>query len=152
MNEGAWTDSQSPEETMEMGRRLGALLKSGDTVSLVGEIGSGKTTFTKGVARGLGIRVDLSEVTSPTFVLMKEYPCRVPLYHIDLYRLDEARGVDAGLIQECFASEGVTVLEWGSRAESILPPDHLEVEFEHGGPTSRRIRFRRIGSFRELAA
>lgn len=146
MIEGKWIETHGPVETIELGRMLGLSLKSGDVLSLVGDIGSGKTTFTKGIARGLGIRVDLSEVTSPTFVLVKEYPCRIPLYHIDLYRLDEAKGVDAGLVEECFASGGVTVIEWGSRADTIMPPEHIEVEFEHAGPTIRLIRLRRIAS------
>ena len=143
----SWVISRSPEETVGYGEWLGRRLRKGDVVSLVGEVGGGKTTFTKGIAQGLGIRVDLSEVTSPTFVFIKEYPCRIPLHHVDLYRLEGApQGPDAELIQECFAAGGVTVLEWGGKAEGILPAERYEVRFEHAGPSSRKIRWDRLGA------
>ena len=141
LKSGDWLLSRSAEETMKLGNALGRTLRKGDVVSLYGPIGGGKTTFVKGLAEGLGIKIDASEVASPTFVLIREYPCRIPLRHIDLYRLDRVEGVDRRLVEECFDAPGVTVIEWAEKAEAFLPDERVEVRFRHETETSRGIRF-----------
>lgn len=143
LKEGAWIRTSSPEETARCGAELGRALKAGDTVVLKGDIGSGKTTFTKGVARGLGFKAAADDVSSPTFVLIKEYPCRIPLYHIDLYRLDAITPNERSLIEEAMDGTGVVVLEWGEKARAFLPPSCLEIEFRHVSPNAREIRMKR---------
>ena len=143
----AWIDSVGPGETIRLGERLGRSLRKGDALSLEGELGSGKTTFVKGLAKGLGIKVDSSEVVSPTFVFIKEYPCRIPLFHLDLYRLDEIKPSDRALIEECF-EDGASAVEWGDKAPDLLPKSRLRVEFRHAGPELRQIRLSRVGGFK----
>lgn len=114
--------SQSPEETRSWAERLAGLLQPGDVISLEGDLGAGKTTFTQGLAKGLGIR---GVVNSPTFTLIKEYQGSMPLYHMDVYRMEdefEELGFD-----EYFYGEGVTVVEWASRIQSMLPTDILDI-------------------------
>jgi len=139
-----WRVSHSSEETMEMGRRFGAGFKKGQIVFLVGNLGSGKTTLVKGIAQGLQLKVDPGQVVSPTFVLVKEYPCRVPLYHVDLYRLDQPTRDDLCLLEEVLQGDGITVVEWGDKLSgSGFGPDHV-VEFKTLGENSRRLRFTRV--------
>lgn len=139
--------SASAEATVELGRRVARRLKAGDVVALIGPVGSGKTTFARGMAEGLGIRVDASEVVSPTFVLVKEYPCRVPFYHVDLYRLDRLGGTDAALLAERIYGKGVTAVEWAEKAAALLPERRLEAHFRHLPDGSRGVRFIPQGGF-----
>lgn len=113
------TISQSAAETVEYGRQLAAHLKSGDVVALTGDLGAGKTCLVKGIAAGLGVE---QAVTSPTFTLIHEYRGgRLPLVHVDLYRLDTlAEAVSIG-IEDYLDGTGVTVVEWAERIESLLP-------------------------------
>lgn len=136
-----------PEDTIRWGKWLGRRLRKGSVLCLSGKLGCGKTTFTKGLASGMGIRVDSSEVVSPTFVLIKTYPCRVALHHIDLYRLDRVGPVDESLIMECMGKEVVTVLEWGEKARQLLPSCFLLVEFRHMKGSRRKIKFKPVGGF-----
>lgn len=138
---GLVVDCSSPEETVALGRRLGAVLKAGDVVSLSGDLGAGKTHFTKGVAAGLG-KTDPSVVTSPTFVLMNSYDGRVPLRHYDLYRLEGGEMESLGFHD--LRPTSAIVVEWGEKAGEALG-DRLEVHFEVSGPTTRRIAFRPVG-------
>src|SRR5436305_2135610 len=111
--------SHSLDQTRRIGGRLAALLAPGDVILLEGPFGAGKTTFTQGIARGLGVTDDY--ITSPTFTLINEYPGRLPLYHVDLYRLDSAaQALDLGLT-DYLDSPGVTVIEWPERAAALLP-------------------------------
>ncbi len=113
------------EATMALGEKLGRLLKGGEVISLSGDLGAGKTHFAKGVARGLEIT---GTVTSPTFTLINEYSGRLPLYHVDAYRLagiEEA--YDLGL-EEYIYGEGVTLVEWPDRLAGLLPADLLVIE------------------------
>jgi tRNA threonylcarbamoyladenosine biosynthesis protein TsaE len=137
--------SHSPDATRRLGRLLGRSLDAGDVVLLEGTLGAGKTVFAQGVAAGLGVE---DPVTSPTFTLIHEHAGRVPLYHVDLYRLAESPGpgegeaADIGL-EEYLGGDGVAVIEWGGRAPGLVPPDHLVVELSHvpeGGAQTRRIR------------
>ena len=148
---GKWLESKSPEDTVRLGEWVGRRVRKGAVLSLTGNLGSGKTTFVKGLAKGLGIRVDPTEVVSPTFVLIKEYPCRFPLYHVDLYGLDEMGPADRLLIDDCLEGDGVAVFEWGERAGALLPPARLEIEFRYGEGDVRSVRLNPAGGF-ELSA
>ncbi len=107
-------------------------------VALVGPLGTGKTCFVQGLARGLGVS---GYVRSPTFILIHEYRGPVPLFHVDLYRLAPSDLEGLGL-EEIVGEEGVTAIEWADHAEGVLPPDHLRVEFAFGeGESDRLLRF-----------
>lgn len=128
--------SQSPEETAEWGRRLAPLLQPGDVIALRGELGAGKTTFVQGLARGLGIT---RPVTSPTFILINEYPSQPRLYHVDCYRIAEVAEAWAIGLDELIDDDGVCVIEWAERVASLLPAERLEVILTWIGPQTRRI-------------
>jgi len=131
----------SAAETFALGKRVGELCKPGTVLALVGDLGSGKTQFTKGVAAGLGI--DPKTVTSPTFVLMNLLPGRLPLAHFDLYRLDQVDLASLGF--QDVREGGVVVLEWADKVDGKLLGDHVRVDFEHSGETSRRLMFQGRG-------
>ena len=117
--------TSSAQETRRLGEALATLLKPGDVVSFTGDLGAGKTTMVQGVARGLGVE---QPVVSPTFTLVREYSGAVPVYHLDVYRLDRIQDVlDLGF-EEMIDSAAVVVVEWGEGIESILPGEHLTVE------------------------
>jgi tRNA threonylcarbamoyladenosine biosynthesis protein TsaE len=107
--------SYSPEETRQLGVRLGQLLEPGDVVLLHGNLGAGKTAFAQGIGEGLGVR---ETINSPTFTLLKEYVGRVPLYHFDLYRIEDADEIYSLGFEDYFAAEGVSVVEWAERGEA----------------------------------
>src|SRR5699024_8979025 len=116
--------------------RLGSLLEGGDIVCLTGDLGAGKTTLTKSIAKGLDVK---DYVTSPTFALINEYKGRVPVYHFDVYRLEGIEDViDLGF-EEYFYSKGVTIIEWGDKIEKFLPEDILTVEMNRGKTDNERI-------------
>ena len=119
--------SVSNEElTRKIAEKLAKFLQAGDVILLDGDLGAGKTTFTKGLARGLGIG---KNVKSPTFTLIREYhEGRLPLYHMDVYRLEETGGDDLGL-EEYFNGDGVSVVEWSQFVEDDLPEEFLVVHF-----------------------
>jgi len=128
--------SQSPTETAEWGRRLAPLLQPGDVIALRGELGTGKTTFVQGLARGLGIT---RPVTSPTFILINEYPSQPRLYHVDCYRIAEAAEAWTIGLDELIDDDGVCVIEWADRVAPLLPAERLEVVLTWTGPQTRRI-------------
>ncbi len=139
--------SKNPAATIALGKRLGKTFQGGEVLGLIGELGSGKTTFVKGIAAGLGIK-GREPVNSPSFVLMREYEGKSPLYHFDAYRLTEASGLlrleqEIGLEDYLFG-KGVSVLEWANRIESLLPKDYLRIEFEYDDK-HRRLTFKPIG-------
>lgn len=144
--------SDGPDETHEIGRRLGAAAVPGTVIALSGELGAGKTQLAKGVAEGLGVT---SVVNSPTFVLMNEHLGRLRLYHIDAYRLDDPEdAMAAGLLDEGHA-DGVAVVEWADRLDGWLPADRLEISLQTpaGAPMRRIVRWTAIGAAHEdLAA
>ena len=133
----------SAEETQAWGERLARLLPPGAVIGLQGELGAGKTCFVKGLAAGLGI--DEGEVSSPTFTLIAEhYRGRVPLYHVDLYRLEGPEQVwELGLDELC--RDGVLVVEWPERAPEVLPEEHLLVRFEVIDEDTRELRLEARG-------
>lgn len=136
--------SDSPEATRAIGEKLGRLLEAGDAVALYGDLGAGKTCFAQGVARGLGV---VSNVTSPTFVLVREYAGRLPLYHFDAYRLNVPGDLAELGSEEYFSGLGVSIIEWAERVAAALPEDRLEVELlrVYGEENTRLIRFSGTG-------
>jgi tRNA threonylcarbamoyladenosine biosynthesis protein TsaE len=118
----------SDEETIRLGQRLGDLLSEGDVVALVGELGSGKTWFTKGLALGLGVSPD-NIITSPSFTLVNEYKGRYTFYHMDFYRLENLPEVLSAGLEEYLHNSGVVVLEWADRWPEILPEKRVMVKF-----------------------
>jgi tRNA threonylcarbamoyladenosine biosynthesis protein TsaE len=104
-------ETKSPEKTMAVGRALAALLRQGDCIPLIGEMGSGKTTFVQGVARGLGVPESVA-VNSPSFTLINRYTGRIPLYHIDLYRLSKQGDLEDIELDDVIYGDGVTLIEW----------------------------------------
>ena len=128
--------SCSPEQTQQIGKALGANAQSGHVFLLIGDIGVGKTCLTQGVLWGLGAS---EYARSPSFVLASQYKGRLPLYHIDLYRLGSVDEVlDLGL-EEYLYGHGVCVVEWADRALDLLSQDHLEVRIEHRGERTRHL-------------
>jgi len=138
--------SHSAEQTQRLGVRLGELLRSGDLVCLSGDLGTGKTTFAAGVGRGWGA---LQPVTSPTFILVNEYPRPgdgLTLYHVDCYRVENAReALDFGLA-EILDSAGAVLIEWAERIQSALPRERLWIALRHVGETKRGLMFMASGA------
>lgn len=130
--------SKSVEETVEIGAKLAGKLKAGDVVALIGDLGAGKTVLTKGIAKGLGVKNN-RYVNSPTFVLIKEYKGRIPLYHFDLYRLNRSTASDDVSFQEYFYGDGVVVIEWADKIKKALPKKHIEVRMSVAGEDKRKI-------------
>jgi len=128
--------SRSGAETEEFATELAAGFKGGEVVLLSGELGAGKTTFVRGLARGVG--ADPGEVSSPTFVLLTTYPGRLTLHHADLYRLREGGPEDLGL-EELPGREGVLAIEWAERLSIVPWSNTLRVRLSHAGGDLRRI-------------
>ena len=128
--------TDSPDATRAVAAALGELLVAGDVILLVGDLGAGKTAFAQGLARGLGID---EPVTSPTFTIVQEYAGRLPLAHVDVYRLDRVQDLyDLGF-DELVDGNGVTVVEWGDLVEQSVPADHLVVRIDPGPADSERV-------------
>lgn len=130
--------THSPEETKALAARFAKLLRPGDVLALTGDFGSGKTTFVKGLAEGLGVK-GKGEVTSPSFVLLHEYSGRQPLYHIDCYRLEKPEEAQAAGLEEFFYTEAIVAVEWAEKIASLLPADSIHVEFVLEGEKNRSI-------------
>ncbi|HJO06563.1 MAG TPA: tRNA (adenosine(37)-N6)-threonylcarbamoyltransferase complex ATPase subunit type 1 TsaE [Chloroflexota bacterium] len=142
--------SHAPAETERLGWRLAVGLRPGMIVLLRGEIGTGKTVLTRGIARGLGV---VRRVTSPTYTFIAEYPeADPPLFHMDLYRLLNAGEsvVDLGF-DDYLERGGVVVVEWPAAAAARLPADRLEIILEHVGEAERQLAFWSFGDFAETA-
>lgn len=133
--------TRSGAETSAVGARVGAACTPGTLLALVGDLGAGKTHFTKGVAESLGI--DPKSVTSPTFVLMNLLRGRLPLAHFDLYRLDAVDLPSLGFYD--VRNDAVVVVEWADKVDEPLLGDHVRVEFQHAGESSRRLMFHARG-------
>jgi tRNA threonylcarbamoyladenosine biosynthesis protein TsaE len=131
-------ESRSPHETKSWGRRLASLLEGGELLGLIGDLGAGKTCFIKGLARGLSLREE--DILSPTFTMIQEHHGRFPLYHIDLYRLEEVTLDDLGLREYLF-SEGVAAVEWFERLRGGAEMEYLSVRISYAGANLRRIEF-----------
>ena len=121
--------TNSDNETIRLGKNLGKILIKGDIIALVGELGSGKTWFAKGLALGLGLSQE-TVITSPSFSIVNEYPGPCSLYHIDAYRLNNRADFLAAGLDEYFYKDGVVAMEWADRWPEILPGLNLKVELE----------------------
>jgi tRNA threonylcarbamoyladenosine biosynthesis protein TsaE len=121
--------TNSDKETVRVGERLGTRLAEGDVVALTGELGSGKTWFTKGIALGLGIGPD-TIITSPSFSLVNEYDCGYVFYHMDLFRLENLSEVLSAGLEEYLHGKGIVVIEWADRCPEILPEMRVDVQLE----------------------
>jgi tRNA threonylcarbamoyladenosine biosynthesis protein TsaE len=129
--------TKSPDETKDVGIRLSNILQPGSVVGLTGELGTGKTIIVQGIAYGLGIKDD---ITSPTFVIMREYrDGRLPLYHFDFYRLETSEEINDIGIEEYLAGEGICVIEWAEKIGYLLPQEYLNIKLQWKGETERII-------------
>lgn len=129
-------ESKSHAETQALGERLGRVLVAGDVVALTGDLGAGKTSFVQGLARGLGVR---GRVASPSFTIVNEHEGRLPLFHVDFYRLESARELDHIGFEDYFARGGVVVVEWADRFPEALPAERLDIRVEIVGDDVRRL-------------
>ena len=142
--------SKSVKDTINIGKAIAKNLKPSDIICLFGELGSGKTVLTKGIAQGLGI--ERKRVISPSFVLIREHSQgKLPLYHFDLYRLKEARDILALGYEEYLYGEGVTVIEWADRLKYLIPAEFLKIELFIKENSKRQLKFSTFGKrYKEL--
>ncbi|MDE6407214.1 MAG: tRNA (adenosine(37)-N6)-threonylcarbamoyltransferase complex ATPase subunit type 1 TsaE [Anaeroplasmataceae bacterium] len=132
--------TSSAEETIELGKKIGALLSISDVILLTGDLSAGKTTLTKGIGLGLGVN---KIINSPTFTIVKEYKGKCPLYHLDLYRLD---GLNNDFdLEEYIEGDGVCVIEWPYQVEEILPKEYLEINLKRLSEFERSIELKANG-------
>jgi tRNA threonylcarbamoyladenosine biosynthesis protein TsaE len=136
-------ETASARETKAWGRRLASLLQGGELLGFTGELGAGKTCFIKGLARGLNLREE--DILSPTFTMIQEHHGRLPLYHIDLYRLETPDLDDLGLREYLFSS-AVSAVEWFERLREAADLDVLAIKIEYAGASARRLEFRATGT------
>jgi tRNA threonylcarbamoyladenosine biosynthesis protein TsaE len=130
-------DTHNEQETIEAGERFAHALKPGDVVALIGDLGSGKTRFVKGIARGLGVR---EQVTSPTFTILHEYTDgNMPVYHFDCYRMRSVRELDEFGFDDYIYGDGVCLLEWADMIEERLPARRYEVRCTLGALETDRM-------------
>ena len=131
--------SNSPEETIEVGLKIGSQLKGGEVVGVCGALGSGKTHLIKGIATGAGAG-DSRQVNSPTFVIVNEYSGRMDIYHIDAYRLNSIAEFEMLGFDDYCRGQSVVLIEWADKVESALEQiDYIRIELFHAGETKRRI-------------
>ena len=128
--------TSNPEQTIQLGKRIGASLKKGDVVCLTGELGAGKTTVIKGIVQGTGID---DYVTSPSFKLINEYGDKLPVYHFDLYRLEGIESVEDLGYEEYFYGRGITLVEWAEKMSRLLPVERFEIKIVLAGDNNREI-------------
>jgi tRNA threonylcarbamoyladenosine biosynthesis protein TsaE len=134
--------SHSEAQTRRLGARLSPLLKPGDVLAMTGDLGAGKTRWVQGVCQGLNV---VDPVVSPTFTLVNEYQGRLPVYHIDLYRLSTAAEAFTFGLDDYLYGAGISLIEWAERAGKFLPRSYLAVELYHLEDTKRRVVLRPYG-------
>ncbi len=144
MNRNVTWTSHSPEQTQSIAKKLGTLLQGGEVLAMQGDLGAGKTCFVQGLAQGLDVPPDIY-VRSPTFTLMDEYPGRVPLFHLDLYRLADLDELEAIGWRECLNGTSVVAVEWADRLEDFLPANALSLVFHLGPETERTLSLTALG-------
>ena len=132
-------------ETEELGRQMGQLARQRDVILLHGDLGVGKTTLTQSVAAGLGVPPD-RYVSSPSFALLHEYPGRIPLFHIDCYRLAGEEDIEGAGLTEYIGGSGLTVIEWPDRLGSLQPEERLDIFLEAVDETTRKCLLRPRGA------
>ena len=135
-NENLIFKTFSEEETISLGKKIGSLLKKRDVIAMQGTLAAGKTTITKGIACSLGVEDD---ITSPTFCLVSEYEGKMPLYHIDVYRLDSQEDFETLGPEEMLYGEGVTIIEWSEKIMNVLPKSSIILKIDVENDNSRTI-------------
>lgn len=128
--------SHSPEETIAVAQKIGALLRGGEIIAYKGSMGAGKTTFTRGLAMGMGLP---DEVTSPTFALVNEYRGRLTLYHFDMYRIAGADDLETTGFYDYMGEDAVLAVEWSENIAECLPPGTIFITLQHTGEETREI-------------
>ena len=118
--------TETPEETQVLGEKLGKTLKQGDVIALIGDLGTGKTCLTQGIARGVGIAPD-EIVSSPSYILINEYSGTIPIYHIDLYRLENSEEIAELGLSEYVEGDGICIIEWAERMVDALPDHSIKI-------------------------
>ena len=129
--------SKSAEETKTIGKFIGEVLKPNDVLALFGELGAGKTVLVQGLALGLGVS---DTPASPSFVIANEYTGKIPLFHIDLYRLSEGAEIEELGLEEYFSKDGVAVIEWAERGRELLPENSVNIKIEVLDESRRKIK------------
>jgi tRNA threonylcarbamoyladenosine biosynthesis protein TsaE len=142
-------ETNSDEETRALGGRMAPLLPERGVVLLIGDLGAGKTTLTKGIAEALGA-APADEVSSPTFTLIHEYGDPVRIYHVDLYRLDTSEEAWRVGLEELFERPALTLIEWGERFPELMPEERIEIRIEHAGEDRRTITLSLRGASRPV--
>ncbi|HEY3167836.1 MAG TPA: tRNA (adenosine(37)-N6)-threonylcarbamoyltransferase complex ATPase subunit type 1 TsaE [Candidatus Binatia bacterium] len=138
---GSWSVvSKSSRQTMGWGRKLAKLVQGGEIIGLVGELGTGKTCFVRGFAEGLEVGKD-AWIRSPTFTLINEYHARLPIYHIDLYRIGARHELEGLNLREYLYSDGVSLIEWFENLPAADADEFLEIRIAHGGGSKRQLTF-----------
>lgn len=130
--------TKSREETIKLGEKFANGFKPGDIIALIGELGSGKTTLVKGIAKGLGVK-SYRYVNSPSFVIIKEYKGKISLYHFDIFRLNAAKDLDGLGYEGYFYGDGICVIEWADKIKKLLPKKYIEVKIKIIGENRREI-------------
>jgi len=138
---GGWTIvTTSPRQSQNLGRSLGTLVQGGEIIGLVGELGAGKTCFVRGFAQGIEVGAE-AWVRSPTFTLINEYSGRLPVYHIDLYRVGKQEELDSLNLREYLYGDGVSLIEWFEFLPAHEVDNYLELRIMHGGGNERQLNF-----------
>ncbi len=138
------TTTRSAEETKTLGRTIGKNIQPGTVLALSGDLGSGKTVFVQGLGAGLNVPEDYY-ITSPTYTLINEYPGRIKLLHVDLYRIDNPEEMEDMGLDDVFGNNAVAAIEWADRLKDDLSKDHIKIQFEIHGTESRKIKFSAYG-------
>ncbi|MFH1684099.1 MAG: tRNA (adenosine(37)-N6)-threonylcarbamoyltransferase complex ATPase subunit type 1 TsaE [Candidatus Margulisiibacteriota bacterium] len=128
--------TRSAEETVELGKKIGAYLLPNEVIALTGTLGAGKTTLIQGIAQGIGVK---DYVTSPTFIIINEYNGRIPFFHVDLYRLNNVDEIEDLGIEEYFTRGGACVIEWAEKLKELKPGNVKTIEIEIVSETERKI-------------
>jgi len=138
---GGWTIvTTSPRQSQNLGQNLGKLVQGGEIIGLVGELGAGKTCFVRGFAQGIEVGAD-AWVRSPTFTLINEYSGRLPVYHIDLYRVGKQSEIESLNLREYLYGDGVSLIEWFEFLPAREVDEYLEIRIAHGGGNRRELTF-----------
>ncbi len=134
---GVEFNTKSPKDTIDVGKKIGKLLKEGDVVALIGDLGAGKTVISKGLCSGLGVEEDY--ITSPTYTIINQYDGKIPVYHIDLYRLKNSDELYNLGWDEYIYGHGTCIIEWADKAGEMLPEEYLTINIEVTGKNKRKI-------------